>query len=623
MAEVAYPPFVTQTGEGNPTADTRPDQTGAASWRGRDVRFVGSPDTGESPALADGFLRSPLAGHAGDDMFEWPHSSTDEEAPVRGKPLGDRQARVVVTEGDVPTPEARVNRETDPWRGTTGGQTPAPAHRDAIALQSPSGRAADGFRRERAAALAEVQALQLDEDAKASIAEQVMRGEISAPLVSALGGAYLRIQDDLGWLGGPLSPRDLQYTLRSIRNAMNNAFDEAGVEIDAANRLQAFKTFWRFVLAPGNSAQAILNQFEPPQSPLRAVGEAAYWYCGEHQRSQPAQRPPRRARQSHRTERQPPQAARQPGASTRAKPAQATAAHRESLKNATDYSVMLRSLAQVLDEKTGMTSSSLLIIPNNNVPDETIVTLRNLGVRMPAPARLGQQNRSALISEGTLEAVRRQLDEHLRVKNSESSGTPILEECVRDIPCNSYSIGGRDLPSDNASVGEEMINFCKGRDGSVNQVLLKNLSMLAYRGGFNCVLDTCLKNAQPEVALFSEEPVMSVVGQSHDLSRARNGDVILRSELHCKVNQLKTRNEQGEPEAVDLDADNSHVHLAIRYKLDGTTGQPALDDIDIGYAFMPLDEGSEGDATADTGSSDSEESDDSELTERLQRLRDD
>ena len=118
--------------------------------------------------------------------------------------------------------------------------------------------------------------------------------------------------------------------------------------------------------------------------------------------------------------------------------------------------------------------------------------------------------------------------------------------------------------------------------------------MLAYRGAFDCVRETCLNYARPEIALFSEEPVVTDIEQSHRLDRDRAGDVTLESRLFGKVQQVKRRNEGGTLETVDLDPDQSHLNLTVRFKLDGATGQPELQDACVDYAFIPA-EGSFGD----------------------------
>ena len=700
MSEIENHPIAARATGGEPTTALTPDQTGNATRSGRVARSIGNLDSGGNLELADRFAGSSRDRCVRETSFGLQNESGVEVARGRGQPLGARQVLVTPTEHDdlaatdnaMPgllrqnaasntgeatasvgathhaplnihrdklTPEALARLNTGLRSGTSGRHSPDPELPDEAGQRNLTGQLTGRFLQERAAARTAVEALHLNPAAKVAIVEQVIHDDIPAAWIPAMGRAYSRIGDHIARLGAPLSGRGLQETVRAIRNAKNDAFDEAHLEVNTENQHRAHKMFWRFVLAPGASAraQAIVDQLRPAGSPLRAIGDAATWYRGEYQPSQTVQPSPGRVQRSSRMTRQAPQRVQQsaPRAQQFSPTAQQStrsvqhspqamqhsstssnlpstrmsAFSPESLRAATDYSVMICSLAEVLDEKTGWLWTSLSIVGDNNVPDQTIATLRNLGVPMPAPARLGEQNRKTPISEPALAAIREQFEEHLRIKRSGTLEFGVLAECIRDVRNNTYAIEGRELRRDNETVAHEMQAFCTGRNSGLNRTLLSNLSMLAYRGGFNCVHATCLNNARHDMALFAEEPVITEVEQSHYLSRTESGDVILNSEQWGKVRQLKIPVEHGDRETVDLDPDSSHLRLAIRFRLDGTTGRPALEDVNIDYAFIPLDDGPESLATEDEtssgpeGFSESEDSEDSDslLLDRLRRLR--
>ena len=682
MSEVEFAPFAAHAGEGNPAIASTPKQTGATAWFARVVRPVGNLDTGENIELAERFAERTREGRAGATSYGLPNSNRGEEAVIRGRPIDDRQVRVILAEcANQPpaagsptrparqdpasnageslapvsashhplptidqhklTPEALARLRTDLESGTSAGQIPAPARQDENESAHFPFRLTHRFLRERAAARAAVGELNLGAAAKAAIADEVIHDDIPAALIPVLGNAYVRVKDDLARLGTPLAGRALQNTVRAIRDAMTNAFDEAGIELNIESRHRACKMFWRFVLAPGADvqAQAIANQLNPAGSPLRALGEAVTWYRDEHHRAQPVPLSSRRGRepsltgqpprtgQHSRTGQQPFRMAQQSCAMTNAGSAGTSAVSQESLRAATDYSVMMRSLAEVLDEKTGCFFDSLTLFGNDDVPDHTIATLRNLGVSMPAPARLGKKNRGTPVSEPGFAAMRQQLEEHIRIKSNEKTISGALAECIYDLHNNTFSIENRKLPHNNRVIRREIAEFCADQSGTANRQLLKNLSMLAYHGGFNCVRDTCLNTARPEIALFSEEPVITEVEQSHNLSRNESGDVILHSDQIGKVQQIKRRDEHGKLEIVDLDPNESRLGLTVRYKLNGETGKPTLEDVGIDYAFVLPAEVTEGRASADEsipgleGSADLEDAEDAELRARLQRLR--
>ena len=681
MSEVEYSPIATQASETNPAFAPTPDQVRVDTRSGRAVYVVQGLDTGEAAGASNRFAESLRDRHAGTTSLGNSNSNREEaqvrdtplgdrharavqsegdsppatststgRTPRSSNPASDagevhehpgvRAARnwpAYIDPGNL-TPEALARLANNSPSATGARQTPVHAPEREDVLRSLPVEVQREFLRERAAAWSVVEDLDLDLDdtTKAAIKQQVLHDDIPHYLVAPLANAYLQIKDELGSLSGAHSGNELQTAMRAIRTAMNRAFDEAGLQLSPNNRHRACKTFWRIVLAPGRRDQAlgIAGQLRREGSPLRALGEGATWYKDEHHRLQTAPQPsqaaaqssraaeqsPRVQRRSQRTGQrgyqmatQPPRAAQRPSASTHPGSAR-TPAGRASLKTATDYSLMMCSLAEVLHEKTG---SCPPVEVNGNVPDETIVTLRNLGVSMPAPRRLGQQNENTPISEAGLTAMRQQLSEHLRVKGRKEFKHGVSAECIRDVENNTYVIENKLVQHDQGSVGQAMLQFCSSPGGYLNQRLLKNLSMLAHRGAFDCVRETCLNYARPEIALFSEEPVVTDVEQSHQLARNEAGDVTLESRLVGKVQQVKGRNESGTLETVDLDPDQSHLDLTVSFKLDGATGQPELKDACIGYAFIPA-EGSSGDFdSADETMSVLDFSSDTDSTESL------
>ena len=651
MSEVAYSPSPTQAGETNPAALPTLDQVGVDTRSGRVVRAVRNVDTGDTDGATNRFAKTSRDRQAGGTSSGNPGSNL-EEVPVRDTPLGDRQARVVQSEGEGPpatgtsmgqtprgknpasdagdvheqptathhwprnfdpgklTPEALARQANNSPSATGARQTPVHALKRVQVLQNLTEEVRQEFLRERGAAwsVAEDLELDLDDVAREAIKQHVLHDDIPADLVPAFATAYLRIKDELGLLRSARPHNELQTAMRAIRDAMNRAFDDAAPGLDHGSRHRACKMFWRFVLAPGSAEQAlgIVGQLQRENSPLRALGEGATWYRNKYHNRQTApqssraeaQSPrarQRSARKGHGAPQKPPEpsrAAQQPSKSARSGSVSTSPAKGAAVETAADYSLLMRSLAEVLHEKTGSDLHGLGIEGNGNVSDETIATLRNLGAPMPAPRRLRKRNRDAPISESGLAAIRQQLSEHLRIKGQGKFSDGVSVECIRDVKNNTYVIEDKVVPGNQRSVGQAMLDFCKARGGDPNQHMLKNLSMLAYRGAFDCVRKTCLNHARPEIALFSEEPVLTAVDQSHRLYRDRFGDVTLESRLVGKVQRVKTRNESGSLETVKLKPDQSHLDLTVSFKLDGTTGLPELKDVSIDYAFIPAVEAS-------------------------------
>ena len=287
------------------------------------------------------------------------------------------------------------------------------------------------------------------------------------------------------------------------------------------------------------------------------------------------------------------------------------------------------SLAEVLNEKTDWFVHGVPFTSNRDVPDETIATLRNLGVPMPAPRRLGGQNRNTPISEPTIAAIRMQVQERQQNKMAARWTNPESEERIQDPEHNTYFIQESKLPDNRESIARELAALCRREDHKLNRRLLCNLLVLAHQGALDCVQDTCLNSARPDIALFSEEPVLTEARQSYKFSRTLYGNVTLISERFGKVKQVRAQNEYGDLETVDLDTEQSHFHLKARFVLDHVTGMPELDRVTVDYAFIPTAEVPERSAPTDETSSaleesqdiDDSEDSDSELVAQLYRLR--
>ena len=577
-----------------------PEQTGVDARSGRLVRSIGNLETGESAGVAGRFAEPARGRHAGETSPGGPDSNREEEATARDTPLGNRQVQVVRWPSNINpnklTPEA-LARLTAISRSATGAHQ-APVHnlRHDEVLQNLRVDVQQEFLRERAAARSLVEDLELDEAAEIAIKELVIHDDIPVSLVPPLANAYLQIKDELGALSRPQAGPELQTTMRAIRNAMTRAFDDAGLELNSDNRHRACKMFWRFVLAPGQSEQArgIVDQLNRPGSPLRALGEGATWYRKECHRQQAASQSPGAEQRPHPAVQQPRRAAQhlsrvspQAPALPHPRSVRTSSASRNSLAIATDYSLLVRSLAEVLYETTGRHSSGLAIEGTADVPDQAIATLRNLGVPMPAPRRLGGQNRDTPISESGLAAIRGQLAEHMRIKGFGPFVRGVSAECIDDVRNNTYMINGISIPVDYESVSRAIVAFCSSPEGTVNRPLIRNLSMLAYSGGFDCVRHTCLNNRKPEIALFSEDPVLTKVQQTHGLRRDATGNVILDCRQVGNVQQVRTRTADDSLETIDLDPNHSFLDLNVRFLLDRATGQPTLGGVSVDYAFIP------------------------------------
>lgn len=604
MSEVEYSLPPSRPGETNPALAPTPEQTGFHPRSRRVVRSIGNPGAGAARGTADRSAEPGRNRHAGATSPRQPGRNRDEGTTAPDKTLGNRRVRALHWPRNIDplklTPDALTRLATGSRSATGASGSPVHAPQRDEVLRNLREDVQQEFKRERAAAWSVAEdlsdGLTIDDATKNAIKNYVVHDDVPAALVLPLAKAYLQIRDELGSLGDGRAGVELETKMRAIRNAMAQAFHEAGLQLNSENRDRAYRMFWRFVLAPSKEeqTQGIAVQLSRAGSPLRALGEGATWYRNECRRQQaPAQsrraerRPLPVGEAPVRTAQQPSRAGRQAPASPNSGSRETSTVDRQSLETATDYSLMMRSLADVLREKTGSLTGGLGVEGNADLTDQAIAILRNLGIPMPAPRRLGKRNDNTPISEPGLAAIRGQLDEHLRARSAGRFSRGVSVECIEDVRHNTYFIESQPVPRDYESVTDAIAAFCSFERDRLNPHLLRNLSMLAYRGGFDCVRETCLNNGRPDIALFSEDPVLTEVEQAHRLWRDGGGDVILESRQVGNVQQVKRQDANGVLETVDLDPESSTLDLTVRFRFDRATCKPALEGVSVRYAFIP------------------------------------
>ena len=450
----------------------------------------------------------------------------------------------------------------------------APAIDDGPALQALAGELMEGFPEERAAVREAVQGLPIDTAAKEKMLDQALHDNIRADMIPALGRAYLQVRDDLSELGKPLGPAELQEPLSRICDSMTSAFEESGVEVNVVNQDAMYRSCWRFLLAPGGEAQcsAIAGRMEHPGSALRKIGQGATWFRNDFTQTEEGS-------QSVVDE------------NGREQPKYA-----ESIDTASRYSVMMENLAKVLRDKTdapaesfGLRARERRLIPQESQSDDAIVMLRNVGIAMPAPDRMGQMNPDAPISQPAFDRIREGVDAHIASTANKRVENGLLAEATRDFGRATYRANGQDLTRDPDAVAEGLRVFCTDASGRLNEEMLLGISKVAYQAIPLSAFAVLFDPRNPENSLFKGSPafVLGANNLEYNLSRNDNDEVILNVRLSGPLNQLVHIGDDGSNDSETLEPGRSRLDMSMDLKLDANGFRPTVEAVNVGYSLFP------------------------------------
>ena len=444
---------------------------------------------------------------------------------------------------------------------------------DEVAVGVLAERVIGDFARERAAAARAVRALPVDAPVRAKLLEQVLHDNIPAELVPGMWQAYTEVREHIPALGESVEAPELRKLLPAFHGAMRRTFEAAGKQSGTPNEDSLVRGFWRFLLTPGGGQRAIAERLAQPDGALRAISEGANWYCSEFPDTPMAQRtlvsgdPDLHGTPIFRP---------------------------ESFGHAGEYSAMLAALAGVVSADA---RGPALGARWDSLSDESIAALRNLGIPMPAPERLGRANRLDSLCEPALAYVREELDTHVRSRRDAKLEDGVVEEGIIDYDRASFRIDGRAVERTPGAVIEALRNLCRDRDGVLDEQLLKGVSTMTYQATPVSGRMGCFNVQRPDLALSSSDPShASGTNQvTYNLWRDSTGDVLLRVEDTNKLGGASVFGPSGGFDGVDLDAERSHLNITMDIRIDTDSCQPTLEHLDVDYAlFEKSDERGDG-----------------------------
>ena len=449
----------------------------------------------------------------------------------------------------------------------------APAIDDDAALHALAGELMEGFVAERAAVREAVEGLPLDTETKGKILDQALHDNIRADMIPAMGRAYLEVRDDLPALGESLGPAGSREPLSRVCDAMTAAIRESGVEVSVENQDAIYRSFWRFLLAPGGNEQAgvIAGRMEDPESAMRSVAAGAAWLRLEFPQTE----------EGLRTEAD--------------KNGRERLTYADTIHTASRYATMMENLAKVLRDKTdapaesfGLSGEDERLISREPRSDEAIADLRNVGIGMPAPDRIGAANPDAPVSRPALDLIRAGIDTHLEKCADKEVTGGILDECAVDLARCTFRIDGRTMTRDADVVADGLRAFCTDSSGHLNEHMLLGISKVAYQVAFGPVYDALFHPGRNETSLFAHLPVVQREASSVEYNVLRNerGEPALRAVLHAACDTAVRLTDNG-PERTVLDTNRSQVDLTVDYAFDANDFTPTVEGVKVGYALFP------------------------------------
>lgn len=448
------------------------------------------------------------------------------------------------------------------------------------------------FLADRSAARDAVKRLGCDPGIEDALLAQVTHDNIPAELVPAMWRACVRVDfgSDLAALANRLSPQDLACKVSQIASVIGAALKASSIDIHDADKNRMYRHALRFLLAPAGPGQAtaVHRQLAQEGCRLREVAEAAAWYAKAF--------------------------AQNGGANSTAPGSKHLSVYpQDSFEKAAEFSTTVTSLYAVTEEAAGAAARIRRTPrPQATFDDQTVTTLRNIGIPFPAPFRVGASNGSVPLANNTLAEIHRAFRQRLGGlgKPGESGLVPECLEYLRDnerSPKKShgaqYIVNGTPIPQKADAVAQALREFCTDPDGRLNVEMLKQISTVAHHAPIESVYAGCMNPDRPDLAILNGSLRGNSDQHRYYLSKNQSGDT--RLEIVERLAPVfsytpgqpaiippigQRQHDSNHPtNSIRLAADESNLVVSVRLDFDRQTHEPGIAGIRISYYLMPQD----------------------------------
>ncbi|MGU9978116.1 MAG: hypothetical protein ACNYNY_05530 [Candidatus Oxydemutatoraceae bacterium WSBS_2016_MAG_OTU14] len=270
-------------------------------------------------------------------------------------------------------------------------------------------------------------------------------------------------------------------------------------------------------------------------------------------------------------------------------------AYRASQKKASECNAVLSALSEHLDENA-VQDKTADFTTLEDASDTTIALMRNIGLEVPAPNRLGSENPDAIFSDRTYQKIQKNVANLSNIGTRPKIIDGMYEESTRDFHRASYKIDGQIIPrgagidseTTTAGVKDALIEMCSDENNNVIEPLLLSVSKIACQALPGCGLTSIYGMSDPDLLLF--RPGLGTTPQNsieYEISRNDKGGIDV-SVASTNIATVATFLVEGYMDQVMLDRDKSYANLTMRASVGPNGEGPTLEDISYGYSLKPM-----------------------------------
>lgn len=279
----------------------------------------------------------------------------------------------------------------------------------------------------------------------------------------------------------------------------------------------------------------------------------------------------------------------------------------ENTARARDYHLMLTTLAQTLEKKTGTNLHTLL---NQDMPEsyESIFShsldtlVRNLGIETPRVTGLNRTETDIPLPDASLRALEENV-ESLQTLSPREKIDPrgVLNQMVIDIGRASYYVGANKWENDESQMDIETLrdrvvsdleDLCRdSKTNEVNKELLLGISKYASQRAQAGMVSLLGYSPQEDVTVISSAPNFAACKKIYNVQRTPDGGATIHFSMRgntamATVLDHETMNVQMQ----ELDAEKSNIEMVLEVKLNSRGEDPKMTEHKFGYSLYPTEE---------------------------------
>ncbi len=409
-----------------------------------------------------------------------------------------------------------------------------------------------------------------DAGAKERIVREVLHGNMPASMVPAFCKVYPRVSQSFFTLGKSPAPppEELEKALAEMHDAVMEVMREGNLSFDTKDAVM--RSFWQALLAGHDATQlnGVVDQLGQKESPLGCFTQGAHYFRYTFAQSDACQSKEK------------------------------SGIYQSSIDTAGNYDFILNNLAQVFQDKAQVFQNkksapeSLVGLPSlETLPDNAITMLRNLGIKIPAPSRLGKESSDSRLSNQTLENVQKNiLNQGQQASKKIANG--VTKEFAADLGRAVYRLQGEDLGTDSQEIINRLREFCTDESGNLNEAMLLGISKVAYQASFGSLM-VILAPGNEHMAPFQSVPGKDGASThnsrpEYDIDKNEKGEVTVRMKFSEPVQRLDGLDiNTGESTNAQLKSDTSRFGMFMDISLDKENFEPTLNQANMNYAFYP------------------------------------